>query len=215
MGVLIGRDAVLWSEDPALASREKQLLVLLHGATSDEHDLFDRLVPLLPSNVVTVSPRGSVAEDHGYSWASPQDRLAARTDAEVAALGNSIAQSVLTWLDLIPGFRSIGVLGASQGACIALQALRTAPGRFAYAINVSGYCLPGIEDGDLELRGRRPEIFWGRGRFDEVIPSDYIDRTARWLPRHGTVAERVYDIGHDICNAELGDIATFVSARAR
>jgi phospholipase/carboxylesterase len=213
--VLIGRDEVLWSEEPGAASREKQLLVLLHGATSDEHDLFDRLVPLLPANVIVASPRGPVPEGDGYSWASPQDRVDAQTDAEVAALGNSIARSFLTWLDAIPAFRSVSVLGASQGACIALQALRMAPGCFAYAINLSGYCLPGIEDGDRELQRRRPDVFWGRGRFDELIPTDYIERTAHWLPRHSILTERVYEIGHDLCAAELDDVAAFVSARVR
>jgi phospholipase/carboxylesterase len=211
--VLIGRDAVLWSEDPAVASRDKQLLVLLHGATSDEHDVFDRLTPLLPDGLVVVSPRGPVPEGDGYSWASPQDRTDATSDAEVAALGNSIAQSFLAWLDGVPAFRSVGVLGASQGACIALQALRAAPGRFDYAVNVSGYCLPGTEAGDRELRSRRPDVFWGRGRFDEVIPTDYVNRTADWLPRHSTLTERIYDIGHDISETELDDIADFVSAK--
>lgn len=209
----IGRDVVLWSEDPAAASQERHLLVLLHGATSDEHDLFDRLVPLVPADVVVTSPRGPVPEGDGYSWASPQDRTDATSSAEVAALGNSIAQSFLAWLDVVPAFRSVGVLGASQGACIALQALRAAPGRFAYVVNVSGYCLPGIEAGDRELRSRRPDMFWGRGRFDDVIPTDYVNRTADWLPRHSTLTERIYDIGHDISKAELDDIAAFVSAR--
>lgn len=213
--MLIGRNVVLWSEDPAAASHAKHLLVLLHGATSDEHDLFDRLTPLLPADVVVASPRGPVPDGDGYSWASPQDRTDATSDGEVAALGNSIAQSFLAWLDSVPTFRSVGLLGASQGACIALQALRAAPGRFAYAVNVSGYCLPGTEGGDRELLSRRPDVFWGRGRFDEVIPTDYVTRTATWLPRHSTLTERIYDIGHDISEAELDDIAAFVSARVR
>jgi len=100
--VLIGRDVVLWSEDPAAASRKKQLLVLLHGATSDEHDLFDRLTPLVSADVVVASPRGPVPDGDGYSWASQQDRTEATSDGEVAALGNSIAQSVLGWLDAVP-----------------------------------------------------------------------------------------------------------------
>ena len=211
--MLIGRDVVLWSEDSAVASREKHLLVLLHGATSDEHDLFDRLTPLLPADVLVASPRGPVPDGDGYSWASPQDRTDATSDDEVAALGNSIAQSFLAWLDAVPAFRSVGVLGASQGACIALQTLRRAPGRFAYAVNISGYCLPGTEAGDRELRSKRPDVFWGRGRFDEVIPTDYVNRTAVWLPRHSTLTERVYDIGHDISEGELDDIADIVSAR--
>lgn len=60
MGVVIepiGQAGVLWSSPPT-ADPEGKLLVLLHGATSNERDLFDRLVPLLPDDLVVASPRG-------------------------------------------------------------------------------------------------------------------------------------------------------------
>ena len=60
-----------------------------------------------------------------------------------------------------------------------------------------------------------PTCFGGRGRFDKVIPTDYVNRTADWLPKHSTLSEHVYDIDHDVCSAELDDIAAFVSARVR
>lgn len=51
----IGRARVLWSAPPTTQT-DGHLLVLLHGATSNEHDLFDRLVPLLPAGLVVASP---------------------------------------------------------------------------------------------------------------------------------------------------------------
>ena len=43
-------------------------------------------------------------------------------DSDLAALGNAIARSVLDWLDTLPAFETIGILGASRGgACVAFQ----------------------------------------------------------------------------------------------
>ncbi len=50
------------------------------------------------------------------------------------------------------------------------QFIRAVPSRFDYVIDLSGYCLPGSEAGDLELQRTKPAVFWGRGSFDEVIP---------------------------------------------
>jgi phospholipase/carboxylesterase len=208
----IGRAGVLWSA-PETAQPGGNLLVLLHGATSNERDLFERLVPLLPENLIVASPRGRVQEGGGYSWISPEARASAVTDLQIAAVGNEIARAFLAWLDVLPPFESLGVLGGSQGACVAFQLLRAAPFRFDYAINLSGYSLPGSERGDLELQRSKPAVFWGRGIFDEVIPQDYIDRTRTWLVQHSTLIARTYEIGHGVSAAELGDVAAFVGAQ--
>ena len=167
-------------------------------------------MPLLPPNLIVASPRGPVPEGGGYSWISPETRTSATTDEEVAEVGNLIAGSVLAWIDTLSGFQSLGILGASQGACVAFQMLRAAPHRFDYAINLAGYCLPGSEEGDLELRRTKPPVFWGRGDFDDAIPSNYIRRTKSWLLRHSALTERHYPIGHEFSTAELEAVAAFV-----
>lgn len=209
MAEAIGQSGVLWSR-PKAARPNRNMLLVLHGATSSERDPFERLVPLLLEDLSVVSPRGPVAEGDGYSWVSPERRASATTDSDVAAVGNEIARSVLAWLETLPAFETVGILGASQGACVAFQLLRAAPSRFAYAINLSGYSLPGSEEGDRELQRGKPPVFWGRGDFDDVIPEDYISRTATWLRLHSTLTERTYEMGHDFCPAELADVAAFV-----
>lgn len=210
--MVIGRSGVLWSRPEGTRSG-RSLLVLLHGASSGERDLFERLLPLLPGDLSVVSPRGPVPEGDGFSWVSPEDRASATTDGDVAAVGNEIARAVLAWLDTLPAFESVGVLGVSQGACIAFQLLRAAPSRFAYGINLSGYLLPGSEPGDRELRRDKPPVFWGRGDSDDVIPTDYLIRTSSWLSQHTALTERLYKMGHDVCPAELADVAAFVDAQ--
>jgi phospholipase/carboxylesterase len=205
----IGRSGVLWSR-PTAARPGGNLLVMLHGATSSERDPFEQLVPLLPEDLIVSSPRGPVEEGGGYSWVSSEQSARATTDNAVAAVGNEIARSVLVWLDTLPAFETVGILGASQGACVAFQLLRAAPSRFDYAINLSGYLLPGSEEGDLDLRRNKPPVFWGRGDVDDVIPENYISRTAIWLRLHSTLTERIYEMGHNVSPAELDDVAAFV-----
>ena len=90
------------------------------------------------------------------------------------------------------------------------QLIRAVPSRFDYVIDLSGYCLPGSEAGDLELQRTKPAVFWGRGSFDEVIAVDYISRTATWLFQHSSLTERTYEMGHEVSTAELADAAAFV-----
>lgn len=207
----VGKSGVLWSTSATSESaRDGHLLLLLHGATSNERDLFDRLVPLLPPDFTIVSPRGPVQEGDGYSWVPPEVAAQAITDRAVAAVGDSIARSALAWLDTLPAFATVGVLGASQGACIAFQMLRAAPIRLRYVVNLSGYALPSGEDGDRALQRTRPPVFWGHGIFDDVIPPAYIARTAAWLAQHSTLTERTYDIGHNVTASEMADVAAFV-----
>ena len=154
--------------------------------------------------------RGPVAEASGFAWVSLETSLATHSDEAVAAVGNDVAGAVLRWLVRLPKFRSIGLLGASQGACIALQLLRAAPLRFDYAINLSGYSLPGTEEGDAVLRRTKPPVFWGRGRYDATISSDYVERTKGWLREHSTLTAKVYELGHTESDAELADVAAFI-----
>ena len=43
-----------------------------------------------------------------------------------------------------------------------------------------------------------------------MIPQDYISRTGIWLRQHSTLTERTYEMGHNVCSAELDDVAAFV-----
>jgi phospholipase/carboxylesterase len=49
-------------------------------------------------------------------------------------------------------------------------------------------------------------VFWGRGRYDTVIPADYVERTMEWLRQHSTLTAR-YEMGHTDSVAELADVA--------
>jgi phospholipase/carboxylesterase len=210
----IDTDAVLWSASPADRAG-RPLLLILHGYGSHEGDLFS-LAPHLPLHPVIAALRAPLSAGPGWAWfpiGAPGATVnpgAPSADALEAA-----ATGVLEWLDALPEQpSSVGLLGFSQGGAMALQLLRQAPDRFAFAVQLSGFVGRSTHPGDERLSERRPPVFWGRGTADPVIPQDAVDRTQDWLPGHSTLTERIYEgLGHSISQAELGEIVTFLRAQ--
>lgn len=203
--------AVRWSAEPHERAG-RPLLVLLHGYGADEADLWG-LVPHLPGDFVVAAVRAPLLPPWpapGYSW-YPIEGLEGRSSQSIT----TAATAFLDWLaEAAGGDERVGLLGFSQGAAVALQALRLAPVRFAFAVNLSGYVAPEPLAGDDALAERRPPVFWGRGTDDTVIPSALVAHTVQWLPSRVELSGRVYDgLAHAVSAAELADVRTFLQAR--
>jgi phospholipase/carboxylesterase len=205
----IDDDAVLWSASPA-DRVGRPLLVLLHGFNSHEGDLFG-LSPYLPLRPVIASVRAPLAASMGHAWfplmAGGMSAALDAADASTTAL--------IDWLDrAAPEAPSVGLLGFSQGGAMAIELLRRAPTRFAFAASLAGFALPGERPGDTELAETRPHVFWGRGTGDQVIPAEAVARTQTWLPEHADVDARIYEgLGHSVSERELGDLVAWLTAR--
>ncbi|MFJ2649909.1 alpha/beta hydrolase [Streptomyces sp. NPDC087420] len=206
---VIDGEAVLWSapEDERVG---RPLLVALHGWSYDETHLF-RITRRLHGDVVVASVRAPIAEAGGYAWfpsrgnpiGNPQPRLA-----------NAMTRAVLAWMDGQPGFSSVGLIGFSQGAAMALQMMRQDPARFSYAVQLGGFVVDGSLPGDLVLAGTRPPVFWGRGGLDGVIPQDAVARTEAWTWEHTHADIRIYPkLGHDVAGHEVDDMTEFIRSR--
>jgi phospholipase/carboxylesterase len=204
-------DVVLWSaaEDERAG---RPVLVLLHGYGADEHDLF-ALASRLPAEFVVAAVRAPLTPPWpapGYSWYSLQG-----LDARDPALVTTAADAFLAWLDAsIDPSTTVGLLGFSQGAAVAIQSMRLRPQRFAFAVALSGYAAPGPLDSDAELAERRPPVFWGRGSHDDVIPAALVTHTSLWLPDHVGLSGRVYPgLTHSVSEPELHDVGVFLQKR--
>jgi phospholipase/carboxylesterase len=204
--VTIDPAAVLWSA-PERERAGRPLLVLLHGYGSHEGDLFG-LSPQLPLAPVIASVRAPLELQPGsFAWAPLSNQADAATVAESA---EAVAGALLEWLDTTES-TSVGLLGFSQGGAVALQLLRRAPKRFAFAVNLSGFAVLDDNAGDPELARVRPPVFWGRGTADQVITPDKIAYTEQWLPGHSTLTARIYeDLPHSISRPEFGDVNAFI-----
>lgn len=206
-------DAILWST-PERERAGRPLIVLLHGYGSHEGDLFS-LAPALPLDAVVASLRAPVQAGPGFAWWEITD-----LGAPDPALVDAAAGAVLAWLDSIaadfpPGSSSVSLIGFSQGGAIAIQLLRLAPERFASAVCLSGFAVPGKEPGDAELARVRPPVFWGRGTLDGVIPDFAIEHTERWLPEHTDAEVHIYEgLGHAVSTPELTDLVEFLRRHA-
>jgi phospholipase/carboxylesterase len=200
-------DAALWSAEAAERAG-RPLLLLLHGYGADEHDLF-ALVPYLPPHYVVAAVRAPLTPPFpapGFSW-YPIDGLDGRDPQHVT----DAASLVVDWIDAVAPTAVVGLLGFSQGAAVALQAMRLRPDRFAFAVNLSGYATPGALPGDSALAERRPPVFWGRGTRDDVIPPVLVEHTITWLPEHAELSGRVYQgLTHSVSEQELDDVRVFL-----
>ncbi|MGN8026743.1 alpha/beta hydrolase [Microbacterium sp. 22242] len=201
----IDRSAVRWARQ----GEQLPLLVLLHGYGSDERDLF-ALVPFLPDDVAVAAlpaPLTAPWPMPGRSW-YPIEELERRDPGSVTAA----AGAVLRWLDAeAADAPSIALLGFSQGASVAIQALRQDPDRIAAVVNLSGYAAPGELPDDEALRDRGIPVFWGRGTNDDVIPPALVVHTAQWLPEHTDLSGRVYQgLTHSVSEDELADVHRFL-----
>lgn len=201
---------VLWSAPPA-ERPGRPLLILLHGYGSDERDLF-ALAPHLPQRFVIAAVRAPLAPPWpapGFSW-YPIEGLENRDPRHVTAA----ASRLIEFTDVATDAPHVGLLGFSQGAAIALQALRLDPRRFAFAVNLSGYVTPGELPGDAELAALRPPVFWGRGTNDDVIPEFLVAHTTQWLPGFSDLSGRVYPgLTHSVSEQELLDVHAFLEKR--
>jgi phospholipase/carboxylesterase len=205
--VRLDSDAVIWSA-PERDRAGRPLIVLLHGYGSHEGDLF-QLSPRLPLSPVIASVRAPISESGGWAWFSLAERDVSEPSAHDV---NAATGALLDWLDTLE-FASVALLGFSQGAVVALQALRLRPSSFTSIVALSGFVAADVEPGDHELEGIRPPVFWGRGTEDTLIPDAVIARTEAWLPAHSDATVRIYEsLAHGVSFDELGDIADFLHA---
>jgi phospholipase/carboxylesterase len=205
----IDDEAVLWSASQADRAG-RPLLVLLHGYNSHEGDLFG-LSPYLPLQPAIASLRAPIATGYGHAWfpLPQQVEQVSVADAEDATT------AVLEWLDRVaPDAASVGLLGFSQGGAMAIELLRRAPERFAFAVTLAGFSLPGEREGDERMSRLALPVFWGRGTADEVIPAEAVEHTQDWLPSHADLDQRVYEgLGHAVSDRELADVSAFLRAQ--
>ncbi|MDR6142688.1 phospholipase/carboxylesterase [Microbacterium foliorum] len=186
------------------------LLVLLHGYGADEHDLFG-LVPYLPEGIAVASVAAPLAPPWpmpGRSWYAIEG-----LDGRSAASVTLAAEAFLRWLDdAREDAPAVALLGFSQGAAVALQAMRLAPQSIDTVVALSGYAAAGELPGDEALTESRPHVFWGRGTNDQVIPEALVAHTAEWLPSHSELSGRVYTgLTHSISEEELRDVHVFLT----
>jgi len=202
--------AVMWNVPPEERAG-RPLLVMMHGLGSHEGDLFG-LNRFLPPHLVVASLRAPLEYGDGFAWF----QSGSQSPDFDASLLNASARGVLAWLDELDFTPPVvGLMGFSQGGCMTLQLLREAPGRFDFALQLSGFVAPVEHSGDAVLAAREPRlpVFWAHGDSDEIIPARAVSYTETWLDAHSSVEAHRYPMGHTVSQEELADLVEFVAAQ--
>lgn len=199
---MIDPAAVRWSH-PHEPGSDRPVLLVLHGHGMTESVGFE-LHPQLPDGLDVAFLRGPMKRHGGYGW-FPLDATVTTQQIEASA------RYVLDWMDEAGLTAPVGILGFSQGACTALEAVRQAPGRFGYAVNLSGFVSPLVAD-DAALQQRRLPALYARGSVDRLVPEIVVGWTRRWMQDNLQLTERVYPgLGHDVSPQEMADLSAFLS----
>jgi phospholipase/carboxylesterase len=214
--------------DPAAEPRAS--LIVLHGLGqkgSDFASLLRRMdlsalgpVRCVLPNAPMRSVRVEDAEREMHAWydaLAPVGHLNAPLPADEAGLRASerIVQALIDreeGLGILP--ERIVLMGFSQGAVLALQAGLRAPRRLGAVVALSGYLPLGARtlQAESSAANMRLPIFLAHGSQDEVIGIDRARAARTSLQAMGHPVEwRSYPMGHEVDDAELVDLAVWLS----
>lgn len=225
---------VVWSR-PASQREATDLVVVIHGYGSNEVRAAQTYFAMLPESATGVAVRGGFEIDataapvaDGYDGVGsgpggPEpgawgwfllDYFLTNDFAEVIAAAHRVFDLLDAPEVTAHRFRSVSVLGHSQGMAMASTVVRLRPEAFAAAVGLSGFVLSNpllaTLDDPPEGPGPRP-FFWGRDPQDLVVHPDAVSFTADWLERNTLLTARRYEgMGHGISAEAVRDVRIFL-----
>ena len=215
---------VRWSRPEG--ERTDDLLILLHGYGADEHDLFG-LVAHLPEHLTAVSVRAPLALSTGGAAWFPlsQDPVTGEIGADAGAVRSAV-EALDAWVrEARAGFRTVSLLGFSQGMAMATSLLRLDPDAYACTVALSGFVvdprhveagLEGLFPADETVAAAKPKVFWGRGQADPIISEHRVEESHAWLTANTDLTKVVYaGLGHAISPQELGHVKEYLAHHVR
>lgn len=224
---------VVWSR-PEAERHGTDLVVVIHGYGANEVRAAQAYFGMIPENTTGLAVRGGFEIDAGLppvadgtddrgSGPGPDpgawgwfllDYFLANDFAEVVAAAHRVFDVLDAEEVTRSGFRTVSVLGHSQGMAMASTVYRLRPEAFTCVVGLSGFVLSNqlLEtlDNPPEGPGPRP-FFWGRDVEDLVINPDAIEYTADWLEANTRLTARTYEgMGHGTSADEARDVRIFL-----
>ena len=158
----------------------------------------------------------------------PWRRFVALGDSFTEGIGadagavRSAVEALDAWVrEARAGFRTVSLLGFSQGMAMATSLLRLDPEAYACTVALSGFVvdprhaeagLEGLFPADETVAAAKPKVFWGRGQEDPIISEPRVEETHAWLNAHVDLMKIVYaGLGHAINEQELGHVKEYLA----
>jgi predicted esterase len=186
-------------------------IICLHGRGGSPEDILGLAPELGLADVLYLAPTAAGQTWYPHSFLSPIDQNEPSLSSALALVTTLV--ETLRERGLQPD--RIGLLGFSQGACLALETSARAAQRYAAVVGLSGGLIgppgtardyPGTFDGT--------PVFLGCSDVDPHIPVARVRETGEVFRRMGArVDERIYpQMGHTVTRDEVDAVRAILSA---
>ena len=177
-------------------------IVLVHGRGGSAEDILGLARELRVDDVAFLAPNAAGQTWYPYSFLTPMERNEPFLSSALSLLEGIVGQLSAGGVPR----EKVGLLGFSQGACLALEFAARHPGRYAAIAGLSGGLI-GPPGTPRDYRGAfdGTPVFLGCSDVDNHIPLERVHQTADVFRRMGArVDARIYPrMGHTINEDEL------------
>lgn len=198
-------------------------VIWMHGLGADANDMMgvaNQLPVTLPVRHVFIdAPVRPVTLNNHMPMRAWYDivgmKLTDREDHDGLMRSESMIRQVID-TQITEGFKSnqIFLAGFSQGGAMALFTGLRSPVPLAGIVTLSGY-LPLSSECEPALLNNTTPVFIAGGRFDPIVLPAWTKQSMQWLEAHGFkhIAWHEYSMEHNICAAEICDLANWLTAQ--
>jgi len=157
-------------------------LVLLHGRGASPEDALELGLQLDLPAFSLMAPAAAEGAWYPHWYASPIERQQPWLDSALRRVDGLIGECLQAGLSA----ENVGLLGFSQGTCVALEYVTHHPGRCAAVVGLSGAMVgssDSVRSPNVSLTGTR--IFLGCGASDPYFPADRVLEAVEFLTACG------------------------------
>ncbi len=203
-------DASILAAGTPLAQASSAVL-MVHGRGATAEDILGLAAELPTDGVAYLAPQAAGHTWYPYRFLEPIDRNEPYLSSALALLGRLVGQIETGG---IPAER-IGLLGFSQGACLALEYAVRNPRRYGGVCGLSGGLIgpPGTAWAETGSLAATP-VFLGCSDVDSHIPAERVRESASHLEKLGAMVDlRLYPgMGHTVNRDEIEAVRRVVAA---
>jgi predicted esterase len=177
-------------------------MICVHGRSAGAEDILGLAAELGADDVAFLAPNAADRTWYPYSFLAPMEQNQPGLDSGLGVLARLVAELG----DAGISSDRIGLLGFSQGACLALEFIARHAQRYACVAGLSGGLIgpPGTPRSYAGTLAGTP-VFLGCSDIDAHIPLERVHETTRALRALGAIVdERIYrGMGHTVNADEL------------